>query len=157
MGLILCSEQDDPVAHYALEGLKNTLLAREYQLEPPDEGRLAKQIEETRRSVTGGVKLDYRGGGKVDHIERAGVPVFRHCAIGSVNRFIMRRVSPPEGAIDFAILGESGAPAILSLIASDPDRYANHTYNGFDADMDVSHGGKSGPLDGTGSANVWLG
>lgn len=31
-------------------------------------------------------------------------------------RFIMRRVIPPEGATDFRLLGESGAPAILSLI-----------------------------------------
>ena len=48
MGLILCSEQDNKVAHYALEGLRNTVLAREYQLALPDERRLAKQIEETR-------------------------------------------------------------------------------------------------------------
>ena len=71
-------------------------------------------------------------------------------------RFIMRRVNPPEGAIDFRILGESGAPAILSLIGADPDRYADYTYNGYDADMDVSHGGLNlRPLDGTGSINVW--
>jgi len=48
VGLILCSEQDTAVAHYALEGLGNTVLAREYQLALPDESRLAKQIEETR-------------------------------------------------------------------------------------------------------------
>lgn len=51
VGLILCSEQDNAVAHYALEGLKNTVLAREYQLALPDEGRLAKQIEETRHRL----------------------------------------------------------------------------------------------------------
>jgi predicted nuclease of restriction endonuclease-like (RecB) superfamily len=48
VGLILCSEQDSAVAHYALEGLRNTVLAREYQLALPDERSLAKQIEETR-------------------------------------------------------------------------------------------------------------
>src|ERR1039458_2696262 len=32
VGLILCSEQDNAVAHYALEGLRNTVLAREYRL-----------------------------------------------------------------------------------------------------------------------------
>jgi predicted nuclease of restriction endonuclease-like (RecB) superfamily len=51
VGLILCSEQDSAVAHYALEGLRNTVLAREYQLTLPDERRLAKQIEETRHRL----------------------------------------------------------------------------------------------------------
>jgi len=51
VGLILCSEQDNKVAHYALEGLRNTVLAREYQLALPDERRLAKQIEETRHRL----------------------------------------------------------------------------------------------------------
>lgn len=51
VGLILCSEQDNAVAHYALEGLRNTVLAREYQLALPDEKRLAKQIEETRHRL----------------------------------------------------------------------------------------------------------
>ncbi len=36
---------------YALEGLRNTVLAREYQLALPDERRLAKQIEETRHRL----------------------------------------------------------------------------------------------------------
>jgi predicted nuclease of restriction endonuclease-like (RecB) superfamily len=51
VGLILCSEQDTAVAHYALEGLRNTVLAREYQLALPDEKRLAKQIEDTRHRL----------------------------------------------------------------------------------------------------------
>ena len=76
--------------------------------------------------------------------------------VAARTRFIMRRVSPPEGAIDLRILGEFGAPAILSLIGPDPDRYADYTYNGSDADVDVSHGGLNlRPLDGTGSVNVW--
>src|SRR4030081_3933693 len=45
IGLILSSEQDSAVARYALGGLRNTVLAREYQLALPDEGRLAKKIE----------------------------------------------------------------------------------------------------------------
>jgi predicted nuclease of restriction endonuclease-like (RecB) superfamily len=52
VGLILSSEQDSAVAHYALEGLRNTVLAREYQLALPDETRLAKQIEETRHRLS---------------------------------------------------------------------------------------------------------
>lgn len=45
VGLILCSEQDAAVAHYALEGLRNTVLRREYQLALPEESRLAEQIQ----------------------------------------------------------------------------------------------------------------
>ena len=76
--------------------------------------------------------------------------------VSGQTRFVMRRLSPPEGAIDFRILGESGAPAILSLIGPQPDHYADYTYNGSDADIDVSHGGLNlRPLDGTGSVNVW--
>jgi hypothetical protein len=71
-------------------------------------------------------------------------------------RFIMRRVSPPDGGIDFRILGEPGAPPILSLISADADRYADYTFNGSDADIDVSHGGLNlRPLDGVAGVNVW--
>jgi hypothetical protein len=71
-------------------------------------------------------------------------------------RFIMRRVRPPEGGIDFRILGEPGAPPILSLISPNGDRYADYTFNGSDADIDVSHGGLNlRPLDGVASVNVW--
>jgi len=52
VGLILCSEQDGAVAHYALEGLRNTVLAREYQLALPDEVRLAKKIEDSRHRLS---------------------------------------------------------------------------------------------------------
>jgi hypothetical protein len=51
VGLILCSEQDTAVTRYSLDGLRNTVLAREYQLALPDEQRLAKQIEETRHRL----------------------------------------------------------------------------------------------------------
>jgi predicted nuclease of restriction endonuclease-like (RecB) superfamily len=37
VGLILCSERDAAVAHYSLESLGNTVLAREYELALPDE------------------------------------------------------------------------------------------------------------------------
>jgi len=52
VGLILCSEQDSAVAHYALDGLRNTVLAREYQLALPNERHLAKQIEQTRHRLS---------------------------------------------------------------------------------------------------------
>jgi predicted nuclease of restriction endonuclease-like (RecB) superfamily len=48
VGLILCAEKDDAIAKYALEGLPNKVLAREYKLALPDEKRLAAEIEKTR-------------------------------------------------------------------------------------------------------------
>jgi len=57
VGLILCSEKDDAVAHYALQGLPNKVLAREYRLALPDEKRLAEEIERARE------RLEARGGG----------------------------------------------------------------------------------------------
>jgi hypothetical protein len=51
VGLILCSEQDAAVAHYALEGLPNKVLAREYRLALPDETHLAKQLDNTRHRL----------------------------------------------------------------------------------------------------------
>lgn len=50
VGLILCSEKDEAIAHYALDNLPN-ILAREYQLKLPDEQKLAAQIEEARKSI----------------------------------------------------------------------------------------------------------
>lgn len=48
VGLVLCSEKDEAVAHYALGGLQNTVLSREYKLALPKETRLVKRLEETR-------------------------------------------------------------------------------------------------------------
>ena len=48
VGLILCAEKDDAIARYALEGLPNKVLAREYKLALPDEKRLTAEIEKTR-------------------------------------------------------------------------------------------------------------
>jgi hypothetical protein len=49
VGLILTLKKDEALAHYALEGLKNTVLAREYRLVLPDEKRLAQELEATRK------------------------------------------------------------------------------------------------------------
>lgn len=54
VGLILCSEKDAAVAHYALGNLANQVLAREYQLNLPDEGQLAARIETARRLLSAG-------------------------------------------------------------------------------------------------------
>jgi predicted nuclease of restriction endonuclease-like (RecB) superfamily len=51
IGLILCSEHDTAVAHYALGNLGNQVLAREYQLTLPTEEQLARRIEAKRREL----------------------------------------------------------------------------------------------------------
>jgi predicted nuclease of restriction endonuclease-like (RecB) superfamily len=48
VGLILCSEKNEAIARYALEGLPSKVLAREYRLALPDEKHLAAEIEHTR-------------------------------------------------------------------------------------------------------------
>ena len=54
VGLILCAEKDDAIAKYALEGLPNKVLAREYKLTLPDEKLLAAEIEKTRERLEQG-------------------------------------------------------------------------------------------------------
>jgi predicted nuclease of restriction endonuclease-like (RecB) superfamily len=51
VGLILCSERNAAVAHYALGNLGNQVLAREYRLTLPDEAELVARIDHTRRMV----------------------------------------------------------------------------------------------------------
>jgi hypothetical protein len=52
VGLILCSEKNAAVAHYALGNLSNQVVAREYQLTLPDEADLAARIDRTRRLLS---------------------------------------------------------------------------------------------------------
>lgn len=51
VGLILCAEKGAAEAHYALEGLPNTVLAAEYQTVLPDEKLLAEELDKTRREL----------------------------------------------------------------------------------------------------------
>ena len=51
VGLILCSQKDEAVARYALEGLPNKVMAAEYQTTLPDEELLASEIERTRQEI----------------------------------------------------------------------------------------------------------
>ncbi len=51
VGLILCSEKDEALAHYALEGLPNNVLAAEYRIHLPDEELLAGELNRTRQVV----------------------------------------------------------------------------------------------------------
>lgn len=48
VGLILCAQKGHAVAHYALEGLPNKVLAAEYRTTLPDEKLLAEELERTR-------------------------------------------------------------------------------------------------------------
>jgi YhcG PDDEXK nuclease domain len=51
VGLILCNKKDEAVAHYALDGLPNKIMAAEYQMMLPDEGLLATELERTRKRL----------------------------------------------------------------------------------------------------------
>jgi predicted nuclease of restriction endonuclease-like (RecB) superfamily len=51
IGLILCSEHDVAVAHYALGNLGNQVLAREYQLNLPTEEQLTRRLEARRKQL----------------------------------------------------------------------------------------------------------
>ena len=51
VGLILCSEHDAAVAHYALGNLGNQVLAREYQLTLPQEQELAERLDVRRKQL----------------------------------------------------------------------------------------------------------
>jgi YhcG PDDEXK nuclease domain len=51
VGLILCAQKDEALAKYALEGLPNKVLAREYKLALPDEKTLARELEMTQKRI----------------------------------------------------------------------------------------------------------
>ncbi len=51
IGLILCAEKDDALAHYTLENLPNEVLAKEYKTVLPNEKVLVEEIEKTRKML----------------------------------------------------------------------------------------------------------
>jgi predicted nuclease of restriction endonuclease-like (RecB) superfamily len=51
VGLILCSQKDEAIARYALDGLPNKILATEYRTVLPDEQLIADEIEKTRQQL----------------------------------------------------------------------------------------------------------
>ena len=51
VGMILCSQKDEAVARYALEGLPNKVMAAEYQTTLPDEQRLAAEVVRARQAL----------------------------------------------------------------------------------------------------------
>jgi len=48
VGLILCTDKNDALAHYAMEGLPNKMLVREYLTALPKESALAAEVARTR-------------------------------------------------------------------------------------------------------------
>ena len=48
VGLILCTDENDALARYAMEGLPNKMLVREYRTELPKESMLAAEVARTR-------------------------------------------------------------------------------------------------------------
>jgi YhcG PDDEXK nuclease domain len=51
VGLTLCSQKDEAIARYALDGLPNKILATEYRTVLPDEQLIADEIEKTRQQL----------------------------------------------------------------------------------------------------------
>lgn len=51
VGLILCAQRDDVLAHYALEGLASQVLVAEYRASLPDEQLLVEELNRTRRRL----------------------------------------------------------------------------------------------------------
>ncbi len=49
VGLILCTRKDEALAHYALEGLPNKVMATEYRTALPEEKLIADELDRTRR------------------------------------------------------------------------------------------------------------
>jgi predicted nuclease of restriction endonuclease-like (RecB) superfamily len=63
IGLILCSERNEAVAHYALGNLQNRVLAREYRLTLPEESVLVREISDTRRAFQLRARPSLQSGG----------------------------------------------------------------------------------------------
>jgi hypothetical protein len=51
VGLILCASKGTALAHYALEGLPNKVLAAEYKTVLPDEEVLAAELDRTQQRL----------------------------------------------------------------------------------------------------------
>ena len=51
VGLILCSEKDEALARYALDGLPNKVMAAEYRIALPDEALLVEELDRTRQAI----------------------------------------------------------------------------------------------------------
>ena len=63
VGLILCSQKDEAIVRYALEGLPNKVVAAEYRTTLPDEEILASEIDRTRQAIS--LRGTVRSGGPI--------------------------------------------------------------------------------------------
>jgi hypothetical protein len=61
VGLILCAKKDAAVAHYALEGLPNKVLAAEYQTVLPDAECIAAELTKARRALEARLAIKREG------------------------------------------------------------------------------------------------
>jgi hypothetical protein len=52
VGLILCAQNDEAVAHYSLDNLPNKVLAAEYKMALPDEQVLVDELKRTQKMLT---------------------------------------------------------------------------------------------------------
>lgn len=64
VGLILCTEKNDAVAHYALEGLPNKVLASEYKTTLPAERKLEEELKRTKLALDARKTMGRLGGKK---------------------------------------------------------------------------------------------
>jgi predicted nuclease of restriction endonuclease-like (RecB) superfamily len=64
VGLILCTEKNEAVAHYALEGLPNKVLASEYKTTLPTEGKLEEELRRTKLALDARKTMRRLGGKK---------------------------------------------------------------------------------------------
>jgi len=51
VGLILCAKKDKEVAHYALEGLPNKVMASEYRTSLPGKAQLEAELRKTQKAL----------------------------------------------------------------------------------------------------------
>ena len=62
VGLILCAEKDEAVAHYALEGLPNKVLAAEYKTTLPSARKLEEELKRTKLALDARKALGHSAG-----------------------------------------------------------------------------------------------
>lgn len=60
IGILLCTEKDNTLAEYSLDGVGNKLFISKYQLELPAANVLRKFVEEELKELQGLSKLDFR-------------------------------------------------------------------------------------------------
>ena len=74
VGLILCSEKNEVLARYALEGLANDVLAAEYRIALPDEEMLAAELDRTRQAIEARASVNFEVTFTVDAPARLTTP-----------------------------------------------------------------------------------